>query len=100
MLELAKFVGGVSWIVGVLLLFIVPEIGWVVLLVALLATIWVTTKTRERRHQELLAAQGRTESQAPASVSDRLAELDKIREAGGLSDEEYQDKRQQILDSL
>ena len=58
------------------------------------------TKTRERRYQELLAAQDRTESQAPDSVSDRLAELDKIREAGGLSEEEYQVKLQQILDSL
>ncbi len=107
MLELVKFVGGISWVIGILFLFAVPPIGFLILLVALLCTIYATSKTREKRHAELLAASS-SQTTAPAqpastpqpSVASRLDELEKLKEAGTLTDEEYQEKRRQILDSL
>jgi hypothetical protein len=36
----------------------------------------------------------------PASVEDRLATLDKLHDAGTLTDDEYRAKRQQIIDSI
>lgn len=101
-MELAKAVGGIAWAIGIVFLFVDPGFGIPILLVALTATIWVTTKTRQKRHEEIVAAQRKSETPAPSQppVSERLAELDKIREAGGLSDEEYETRRQQILDSL
>jgi hypothetical protein len=54
--ELIKLVGGVSWIVGVVTLFVSPIFGVIILGVAVLATIASVTRTRERRHQELLDA--------------------------------------------
>ncbi len=53
-MELVKIVGALAWVVGVVMLFVVPVFGVAVLLVALLLSVWTTQKTRERRHQELL----------------------------------------------
>ena len=55
-MELAKFVGALAWVVGVVMLFVAPVFGVVVLLVALLLSVWSTQKTREKRHQELVNA--------------------------------------------
>jgi Flp pilus assembly protein TadB len=55
-MELVRAVGGISWVVGILILFVSPTVGLVVLTVALLFTVWSVSKTREKRHQELLEA--------------------------------------------
>jgi hypothetical protein len=60
-MELIRAVGGISWVVGLVLLFTVPVAGLIVLGVAVLATIWSVQQTRERRHQELLAATRRNQ---------------------------------------
>jgi preprotein translocase subunit YajC len=60
-MELIRAVGGISWVVGLVLLFTVPVVGLIVLGVAVLATIWSVQQTRERRHQELLAATRRNQ---------------------------------------
>jgi Flp pilus assembly protein TadB len=54
--EFGKMVGAVVWIVGVVMLFIQPVAGMVVLLAALALTVRSVQKTRERRHQEMLDA--------------------------------------------
>ena len=62
MSEIIKFVGGISWPIGLVLLFVSPVFGLIVLGVAVLATISTVAQTRERRHQELLAAQRREQT--------------------------------------
>ena len=57
MSEIIKFVGGISWPIGLVLLFVAPVAGLIVLGVAVLATISTVSRTREQRHQEILAAQ-------------------------------------------
>lgn len=54
--ELIRFVGGIGWVVGLILLVVSPTIGVIVLVFAVLATVASVTRTRERRHQELLDA--------------------------------------------
>lgn len=54
--EAIKVVGGVMWVLGVLLLLVEPFFGVVALAVAVLATVATVTRTRARRHQELLDA--------------------------------------------
>jgi len=109
MLEVAKFVGAMVWIVGFIFVFIFPPVGFFILLVALLISIATASRTRELRHQEIVSLAGKgplvtrppTPSSPPKpSVSDRLGELDKLRETGVISDEEHQAKRQKILDEI
>lgn len=55
-MELIRAVGGISWVVGIIVLFVQPTVGLLILALALILTVWSVTKTRERRHQELLDA--------------------------------------------
>ncbi|MET7359197.1 SHOCT domain-containing protein [Streptomyces sp. NPDC005562] len=45
---------------------------------------------------------GRAPAPAPAGgdIASRLATLDQLRAAGAITDEEYRDRREKILDSL
>jgi Flp pilus assembly protein TadB len=54
--EFGKMIGAVIWIVGVVMLFVQPVAGVVVLLAALALSVRSVQKTRERRHQEMLDA--------------------------------------------
>ena len=56
MLEIAKIVGAVAWVAGLLLLLLSPALGWLVLFVAVVISISTATRTRQQRHKELLEA--------------------------------------------
>jgi Flp pilus assembly protein TadB len=56
MQELVKFGGAILWIVGLVGLFLDPVFGMLVLVVALMLSIWSVQRTRQRRHQEVLDA--------------------------------------------
>ena len=103
MVEVFKFLGVVLWIGGAALFVVEPLLGVMILLIALLFTLWVLYKDREKKHAELIKASQKAIPTAPPhspSVSDRLAELDSLKEAGTITDEEYEVKRQDILGSL
>lgn len=55
-MELLKAIGGIAWAVGLLTLLVEPAFGLAVLAVALLLSVRSVTKTRERRHREVLDA--------------------------------------------
>lgn len=105
MLEVAKFVGAMFWLFGLVFLFLLPPFGMFILLIAVLISVFTATKTRGRRHNEIVGAVGKippaaqpsTSAPPPHSVADRLAELTKLRDTGLVSEEEYQTKRQDIL---
>lgn len=103
MLELVKIVGALAWIVGLITLFLFPPVGMLVLLVAGVISIYTATKTRDKRHKDLVRAASQaskpTQKTAP-SLSDRLKELEQLKEQGAISDEEYEKMRQQVLDQL
>jgi hypothetical protein len=109
MLEGAKLVAAMFWLVGLVFLFLVPPFGLFVLFIAILISIFTAAKTKEQRHDEIVSAVDTAASPSagptPPSVprpppSDRLAELDRLREAGVVSNVEYQAKRRQILDEI
>lgn len=54
--ELIKIVGVIAWTVGLLLFLVDPVLAIAVLVVAVLLTIASVSRTREKRHQELLDA--------------------------------------------
>lgn len=54
--EFGKILGGVALVAGVILLFVQPAVGVVVLLVVGLAGAGNMRRARERRHRELLEA--------------------------------------------
>lgn len=54
--ETLKIVGAITWVAGFIFLLVVPVLGVVVLIVAALLSVQSATKTRERRHQEILDA--------------------------------------------
>ena len=104
MIELVKAVGGISWAVGLIMLFAEPSLGLLILLFALVATLYVRAKDREKKHKELLQATEKGHrpvvTAAPPSVSERLTELARLRDAGTIKEGEYEAKRKNILDSL
>ena len=55
-MEGLKMVGGLAWVIGIVLFLVEPLLGFVVLLVALLLSVKSVQGTKERRHQELLEA--------------------------------------------
>jgi Flp pilus assembly protein TadB len=54
--EFGKMIGAVLWVVGIIMLFVQPVAGMVILLAALALSVRSVQKTRERRHQEMLDA--------------------------------------------
>lgn len=103
MLELAKIIGALVWIVGLVLLFVLWPVGVLVLVLAVIISIYTATKTREKRHKEIVqaASQGRpAPSKRAPSTSERLEELNRLREQGAISDDEYMSMRRDILDQL
>lgn len=66
--ELIKIVGVFAWVIGFIMLFVVPVFGVMLLILAVLLTVRNISITREQRHQELLEASRRndeTPSQEP-----------------------------------
>lgn len=104
MLELVKIVGGISWVLGLVMWVADPTLAMLALVVAIICTIYSVSKTREQRHKELVTAQTvrpvAGASVKSPSVAERLAELDKLKASGAINNDEYQAKRQQILDSI
>jgi len=107
--EVVKFVGGLLAVIGIALLFVSPVLGLLVL--ALVGVLGVVSgiKTREKRHAELLEATQHPVKQRPVEppatsasnvIKERLSELEQLRSDGLVSDDEYETKRQEILDSL
>ena len=64
-----KVVGGIAWIAGLVLLFVAPPFGFLVLLVAVVLSILSLTWTRQARHEEVVAAAGG--GSAPVRAPDR-----------------------------
>jgi Flp pilus assembly protein TadB len=54
--ELVKFGGAILWLVGLIGVFVQPVFGLMVLVVALLLSIWSAQRTYQRRHAELVDA--------------------------------------------
>lgn len=52
--EAVKAIGGIAWVIGIVLFLVQPTIGAFVLVIALLLTVWSVQKTREQRHKELV----------------------------------------------
>ena len=110
MTEVLKFLGAIVWLGGAALLFVEPLIGGIVLVIALLTTLYVRSNYRKRKHAELIQASERAIPTAPPpslsvsepslSVSERLSQLDWLKDSGAITDEEYEVKRQEILGSL
>ncbi len=110
MLELIKLLNVLVWIVGILLLFTGSfGAGIVVLLVALFISVAAAAETRKRREEKLVetttavaaeAAAGAVAKVQPTTTSDRLAELESLKDAEQISAQEYQAKRRSILDGL
>ena len=56
MYEMIKFVGGVLWQITIPSLIVALQIGFPLLMVAIVLSIWSVSKGRQRRHDELIAA--------------------------------------------
>jgi hypothetical protein len=109
MSEVIRLVGALSWLLGLLLLLLFPPLGLLILLLALVLSILSVTRTRRERHEELIAAM-----KAPAPVSAptsptpaadlppeaRLGQLKKWLEDGLITQTEYDEKRQAVIDSI
>jgi hypothetical protein len=106
--ELLKAVGGVALIMGAALLFLMPEMGIILLLFAgVVGALSVTWTRRERNEQTIATMRSAKANHAPsttmAASSDpavRLRRLEELRNSGALSDQEYASKRSQILDDI
>lgn len=104
--EIVKVVGGIAWLVGLILLFVNAALALLVLLIALILSVLSLVWTRQRRHDDLLeAAKGGAASAAarapvPKDTQARAAELESLRAAGTISDDEYERKRQLIIDDI
>jgi hypothetical protein len=54
--EIVKLIGGVAWLVGLVMLFLLPPLGILILLLAIVLTILSVVWTRQRRQNELIQA--------------------------------------------
>ena len=112
MVNVIKTVGGLLWLAGIALLFFEPNLGWLILAAAFASTIYVMMRERDRVSEELVEqVEGEPrpdiEPSAPTMAttdprpaSERLAELEELREAGAITEAEYEGKRREILDSI
>ena len=100
--EVVKLIGGISWLVGLIMLFVRPPLGIVILLFAMVLTILSVTWTRQRRHDELVGSAARTAAAptSPKGTVARLAELDELKALGAVSDDEYAQERKRILKEI
>lgn len=82
-----------------------PEVLFIlgVIIVVVVFAVWSSMLRRDQQHDEVVSAiKGKTQDKTPHSrtAEERLAEIDSLRESGALSDEEYEAKRKEILDSI
>ena len=71
-----KVIGGIAWVSGLVLLFLVPPIGVLILVVAVALSLLSLTWTRQARHAEVVAASsGTTRSVERSAVQTRYDEL-------------------------
>ncbi len=54
----------------------------------------------ERRHQRMAQAVGGVQQPPEPSIPDQIAELDELRKAGTISEEEFATKKQELLDRM
>ena len=97
---MVKIIGAIAWLAGLVLLFLFPPMGFLILLIAIVLSILSLTWTRQARHAEVVAAAKAQPSPAPPlkkSTADRLVELDALRAAGTITESEYEAQRAQIL---
>lgn len=103
-LEATKFVGALIWIAAIITLFLVPAASIPLFFVAVLVSAYTWRKTREKRHAELVSAASHSGQQQsakkPVPPSERLQKLSRLKEQGVITEEEYERKRQEIVDQL
>ena len=97
--EVIKIVGGIAWPVGIVMLFVVPSFGILVLLLAIVLSALSIVWTRQSRHAELVQATS-SPTTTPKATKARLAETEELKASGAISDAEYAQMRQRILDEL
>ena len=112
MVNAIKTVGGLLWLTGIVMLFFDPSLAWLILAAALAATIYVMMKERDQTAEELVEdVEGEPQPDIrpssptmtttdPRPASERLAELEDLRETGAITQAEYEGKRREILDSI
>jgi hypothetical protein len=98
------------WLLGLVLLFTIPLLGVPVLIAALVLSILTGISVREDRHKELIEAtkSAAVTNEPPSSPNPakdlspegRLGQLAKWREDGLITNDEYDQKRQEIIDEL
>ena len=72
---MVKIIGAIAWLAGLVLLFLFPPMGLLILLIAIVLSILSLTWTRQARHAEVVAAAKAQPSPAPPlkkSTADRL----------------------------
>ena len=112
MVNAIKTLGGLLWLAGIVMLFFEPTTAWLILAAAFVATIYVMMKERDRTAEELVEevegaptpdiepSSPTMATTDPRPASERLAELEELREAGAITEAEYEGKRREILDSI
>jgi len=113
-----KVAGGILWFVGLILLLVFPPVGFLLLIVALILSILSLGWTRQARHDEQMEAQATTASavaaaavpqqpplpppapDAIASAQERLQGLQQLHNDGLITDDEYEQKRKNIVDEM
>ena len=118
--EIVKLIGGVAWLVGLVMLFLLPPLGILILLLAIVLTILSVVWTRQRRQNELIQALSSpmarpNPADAPAASSPtahrpnpadapdptaRLVEILELKASGAISADEYAQARKGIFDEL
>ncbi len=80
---------------------LLPIILVIGLVIVILYAVRQFNSKRDEQHDEMVSAiESAKETTLPTSPEDRLAELDSLRDSGAVSDEEYEAKRREILDSI
>jgi ABC-type transport system involved in cytochrome bd biosynthesis fused ATPase/permease subunit len=106
-----KVIGAVLWFVGFILLFVAFPFGFMILVVALILSILSLTWTRQARYDQQIDAQAATTAAVKAataqqtpppteSSSDRLRDLRQLHDDGLITDDEYEQKRRNIVDEM
>jgi hypothetical protein len=108
--ELIKVIGALMWLGGMILLFVAPPLGFLVLVGAIVLSFLSLVRTRRERHEELLAATQSPRYQEPPEmakdeppehrVRGRLKELEALHRDGVITDAEYEQKRREIIGGL
>jgi ABC-type transport system involved in cytochrome bd biosynthesis fused ATPase/permease subunit len=110
--SVVKVVGAILWFVGFIALFVAAPFGIVLLGFALVLSILSLTWTRQARYNEQKEAQEATTAAieaataqqvlapSPESAADRIRDLKQLHDDGLITDDEYEQKRKDIVDEM